>query len=113
VFIGAHQVVAPVSSITEVICAIARRSAQAGLDDQVSLAWGERIATSPFVSLKQIDRAFAREAAFCGRIHGLRGMDAFVAATALYYNVPLLCEDSEFQRLSTVLTILRLGDVTK
>lgn len=95
----------------EIACSISRRLAQTGWDQSFSIAWCDTLLGCPFISWKLMDRRFYRDAAFLGFAHGLRGMDAIVAALAAFYDVPLVTDDKEFQRVGSVIKVLALNDV--
>lgn len=108
---GEHRIVVPTIFINEVICSLSRRFAEFERDRNFLEDVAETIWNSSVFSWKTVDRQLAREAAVCGRLYRLRGMDAIFAATALYYQLPLLTEDKEFSRTTEVIRILRLKDI--
>ena len=112
-FAGLHQVAVPATVLTEIVCATARRCKEYGIDPNRAVEYGESLRSCPNIVWKTVDQAFAREAAICGRMFGLRGMDALVASTALYYGVPLLASDGDFRVLEPsvyVMTLMELKD---
>ena len=99
------------SVLTEVVCATARRCKRYRLNTSVARQWGDRLQSSSSISWQNIDLEFARKAAFYGQSHGLRGMDAMVAATAFHFGLPILAEDSDFDVLKPFLKVYRLSDL--
>lgn len=108
---GKNHAVVPCTAMPEISCSISRRLAQTGWDQSFSIAWCDTLLSCPFITWKLMDRRFYRDAAFLGFAHGLRGMDAIMAALAVFYDVPLVTDDKEFQRAADVLTVLSLQDV--
>jgi|GEM_PF-1740867 len=113
VLAGLHQVAAPASVLTEVVCACARRCRQYGIDRNYAVEYGNKLRACPYIVWKTVDVNLAYEAAVCGRIHGLRGMDALVAATAFHYGVPLLASDNDFRVLEPALYVFNLREMPR
>jgi predicted nucleic acid-binding protein len=106
-----HSAISPFSAYVEVVSGLRRRMAPAADARHGALKWGERLLGAPSISWKTIDRPFAMEAAHVGARHALRGMDALIAATDVYFGIPLLTEDAEFLRLDPSVQIVRLRDL--
>ncbi len=80
-------------------------------DRKGALNFHDVLKRCPYIAWKNVDRLFAEEALLIGWYYGLRGMDALVAATALYYGIPILTEDKEFKRIGQITTVLSLRDI--
>lgn len=113
ILVGEHRSVAPVSVFVEIASAAGRRLKDKKRHIAEVEEYLQVLRASPDVRWQSLDLATANEAAAVGLTHGLRGMDAFVAATAIMYNLPLLTEDHEFQRVADVVTVLSLQDTAR
>jgi predicted nucleic acid-binding protein len=111
VFDGKHRSVCPASVIAETAAGASRRYKAEGLKITHIARWIDDLLKCPNIAWKTVDRNFAYEAAMVGASHGLRGMDALIAATAIYYDLPIVTEDAEFSRLAPSVSIIRLRDL--
>jgi predicted nucleic acid-binding protein len=111
VLAGQHRALAPATVYVEIAAALSRRYRGFGqgiapVDSLLAV-----IRKNPHVRWQTLDLEFASDAASVGASHAMKGMDAIVVTTALYFDLPLLTEDRDFERAADVVTVLSLKDV--
>jgi predicted nucleic acid-binding protein len=106
-----YRVILPSIALTEIVSSITRRAKDANVPHSAGMVLGEKLIRNPNIAWKTVDKAFAYEASVCAATHGLKTGDSIFAATAIFYGIPLLTEDKEFQNVVDVVSVLSLRDI--
>ena len=104
---GGIRIALPYPALTEIVCRLAANFRNEKKDPEDAATMGRQLHREPNIEWIAADADFCVQATALGVRHRLRGMDAIVAHTAIYFRCELVTYDTDFLN-SSIASVIRV-----